>query len=94
MQIKQDYAKALECCENPIEICRKTGDQLLMSDNLNDIGAIHRDQGDYQKARDDFRKSLDIAERIGAKDRIGNYQQNMSTVYWYSRDFKKRLKVS
>ena len=73
--IKLDYAKALECCENSIEICRKIDDELLMSDNLNDIGAIHGGQGDYQKAKDDFQQSLDIAERIGAK-RIGNYQQN------------------
>jgi len=39
--IKQDYAKALECREDSIEICRKIDDQLLMSDNLDDIGAIH-----------------------------------------------------
>ena len=62
--IKQDYAKALECCDNSIVICRKIDDQLLMSDNLNDIGAIHGDQKDHERAKDDFQQSLDIAGRM------------------------------
>ena len=90
--IRRDYAKALECYKNSIEISREIDDQLLISDNFNDIGALHGDQGDYQKAKDDFQQSLDIAQRIGAQNRIGYYQQNMGTIYWFSHDLKNALK--
>ncbi len=91
-QIKGDYAKALECNENSIEICHKINNRLLISDNLNDIGAVYGDRGDYQQAKDYFQQSLDIAQGIGAQDRIGNYQQNIGTIYWASHDLKNALK--
>lgn len=91
-EVHKDYVKALECYENAIEISNEIDDQLLLSDNLNDIGAVYGDQRDYQKAKDCFQQSLDIAQKLGIQERIGNYQQNIGTVYWCSNDLENALK--
>ncbi len=47
---KGDFDKAFDCYTKSLRICEKTGDTKGVASCYTNIGNIHRNQGDYERA--------------------------------------------
>jgi tetratricopeptide (TPR) repeat protein len=50
---------------------------------------VYRYKGDYEKALDNYDRSLAIAEEVGQKSRMGNTLMNIGSVHYSKRDYNK-----
>ena len=62
-----------------------------MGQNLNNIGFVHSDKGDYEKALDYYGRSLGIQEKIGDKRGMGYSLNSIGIVHSNKGDYDKAL---
>jgi signal transduction histidine kinase len=67
------------------------GDQLGMSNILNNIGAVYFNQGDDSHALEYYLNSLTAAEKIGDKHRIASAMGNIGAVYYNQLKYDQAL---
>ena len=60
-----DYKKALDYYDRSFKISEKIGDKYGMGITLNNIGDVHYDKGEYEKAEEYLKKALSIKKEIG-----------------------------
>jgi putative nucleotidyltransferase with HDIG domain len=67
--LKGAWDEALAGYDSALELLREEEDPSAFADVLRQIGTVHRDRGDLDRAREAYARSLEVAERGGAADR-------------------------
>ncbi|MFX0115005.1 MAG: tetratricopeptide repeat protein [Candidatus Hodarchaeota archaeon] len=82
--------EATENAKNALKLAKKTPEDLPGKANaLNNLGAIHWQQGNLDKAEKCYRQSLVLREQIGNQEDIANSLNNLGLVYWKWGDLKR-----
>ncbi|HTF30354.1 MAG TPA: adenylate/guanylate cyclase domain-containing protein [Flavitalea sp.] len=84
--MKGMYAETLGYWIPSLEIFEKLGDDIGISNMLNNIGAIYLNQGADDKALEYMLKSLQLAEKTGDTLRIATALSNVGGIYHNKRD--------
>jgi tetratricopeptide (TPR) repeat protein len=74
-----------------LAIRQELGDKSGEGADLNNIGVVYKNLGDYPKALDYLKQALKIKKEIGDKRGIGNNLTNIGGVYQYLDDYPKAL---
>jgi len=82
--IRDMYLRSLKMFE-------EMGDKKGIAKNLNNIGIVYREQGNYDKAIDHYLRSLKIFEESDDKQRIAISLNNLGTVYYEQGNYDKTI---
>jgi tetratricopeptide (TPR) repeat protein len=75
-----------------LKIKEELGNKSGIATTLHQLGMIHQDQGDYDKAIEKFNQSLKIKEELGDKSGIANTLGQIGRIYETREDHKNALK--
>ena len=84
--MKGMYAETLDFWNQSLEVFEKIGDDVGISNMLNNIGAIYLNQGADDKALEYMLKSLQLAEKTGDTLRISTALSNVGGIYHNKKD--------
>jgi tetratricopeptide (TPR) repeat protein len=73
--------QALENYQKSLAIGEEIGEKRIIAAALNNIGRVHRGQGNYPQALEFYQRSLAISEAIGAKYGIALVLNNLGSVH-------------
>lgn len=98
---KGDYSAALECGLKALTLCEKLEVELptnqltklkgLKSLIIGNIGAIYKDQGEYNTALDNYFKGLRIDEELNNQNGIAQHLCNIGNIYYSQGETDKAL---
>ena len=91
---KKDFERARTLLKEAEKYLKKTHDRDLKAEVLYERGAVEWWSGNANEALDYFKRSLDLAERIGDKRLTGLAYMGMANVYSERGDLEKDLKYS
>ena len=63
-----------------LQICREIGNRMGEATNLNNLGTLHEDQGNYAAALDNIQQARAIYAQIGAADRLKRTEGRIARV--------------
>lgn len=75
--------------EERVPAAEATGDYFGLLSAVHYLGRLTMSQGDFDAALDYFGRSLELAERLGARSRIGAETANISEVLFYLGDWAR-----
>ncbi|HEX6647952.1 MAG TPA: CHAT domain-containing protein, partial [Pyrinomonadaceae bacterium] len=76
-----DNVAALDYVQRSQRLAEQVGDKKTLSNALNNIGLIYRDQGNYARALEYLEKSLTLSEALGDKLTISLTLNNIGATY-------------
>lgn len=86
------YNKALEYFFKALKTTEESGNKNNITANLNNIGSVYLNLGDYPKALEYFFKVLKMAEKIGAKSMIAINLGNIGSLYTLQKKYDEAEK--
>lgn len=86
-----NYASALMCYEQALEVNIELGNQENIGYNYNGIGYIHDLQGNVTLALDSYYRSLQIRERLDDRSGMATGYNNLGAVYDSQGDYERAL---
>jgi tetratricopeptide (TPR) repeat protein len=86
-----NYDKALEYCQQSLEIFRGLGNRRNEGTTLNNISQIFKARGDYETALDYLKQSLKIQREIGNRSGEGTTLNNISQIFQARGDYETAL---
>jgi tetratricopeptide (TPR) repeat protein len=87
-----DFQKAVEYCLESLEFAKISGLREEEGLALNNIGVIHRELGEHQKALDYHQQALVINRKVGKKAEAHTLN-NMGLVYQAQNEYQKAVNV-
>jgi len=88
---KKEYSKALKIINESLEISRKINDQKQISSCLNNLGEIHLLLNKPSIARDNYKNSKDISEKIGDQFGLSHNYIGIAETYLDEKRYEKAL---
>ena len=82
---------ALDYYARSLKISEELGDKAGIGISLDNIGIVHTDKGEYEKALDYYERSLAIKEEIGDKRGMGRSLLSIGHMHWNKGDYEKAL---
>ncbi|MCD6595662.1 tetratricopeptide repeat protein [bacterium] len=87
-----DPKKAMQYAEEGLELAETLGFEKGIAECLNNIGIIHREQGDYSSALENYQKSLEIYMQLDNEQGISNCMASIGIIYWNQGNYSQALK--
>ena len=60
--------------------------------NLNEIGLIHTQRGEYTRAREEFNEAMEIYKQLNMEPEISKSLNNIASTYVMNKDFEGAIK--
>jgi tetratricopeptide (TPR) repeat protein len=79
--LTEAYQRAIEYCQQSLEIKQEIGDRSGQADSLHDLGNAYYTLGQYQRAIEYYQQSLEIRQEIGDRSRGADSLHNLGNVY-------------
>ncbi|NJO90243.1 MAG: tetratricopeptide repeat protein, partial [Chloroflexia bacterium] len=74
-----------------LQLAKKITYKKGIAGSLNHIGSIHEEQGNYNKAIENYQKALIIFQELGAKKGIANNLNNIGIIYKEQGNYDKAI---
>ena len=85
---KGDFDRSLETLQNALNMVSKD-DRAMQSEILRNMGWVYERKGDYARAVDKYRTSVELAEASGDEIALGEAYHRLGTGLWFIGDLKK-----
>lgn len=79
-QDRKNYDKAIELCDQSLEIKRKLGNESGISKSLHELARIEQARGNYKKATELYNQSKDIDTKLGDQLGISRSLHNLAAI--------------
>ncbi len=89
--IRSEPDKSINYGKKALELAKKLKFKKGIASSYNNIGEIHRLQGNYPKSLEYFQKSLKIKEELGNRKGMSESYNNIGVIHWNLCNYPKSL---
>lgn len=88
---RENYQNAIACYQHQLELARETGDEILESTALQNLGETYQTLGDYTRAIESYQQQWELAASRGDLERQSQAYSGLGSVYAAIDDFDLSL---
>jgi tetratricopeptide (TPR) repeat protein len=87
-ELREDYPAAIAAYRESVELRRNLGHETReLALGLNDLGAVHQADGQFDDAERDYREALRISAAIGYQDGVSSFTSNLARLALQREDW-------